>query len=114
VMCSHALPAMGSTMNPRKLRLRPHWLLTCSHASNRKDAPKPISLSSHSKSCELYTGPHISCPAASMQCTYEPQPKQHLAAASLEQATQLSKISPSYPPPQCCRSGTRSAQPPAQ
>lgn len=29
VMCSQALPAMGSTMNPRKLRLRPHVVLTC-------------------------------------------------------------------------------------
>lgn len=29
-MCSQALPAIGSTMKPRKLRLRPQLLLTCS------------------------------------------------------------------------------------
>jgi hypothetical protein len=38
VMCSQALPAMGSTMKPRKLRLRPHVLLTCQVLGNKGDA----------------------------------------------------------------------------
>jgi hypothetical protein len=39
VMCSQALPAMGSTMKPRKLRLRPHVLLTCKFEFEEKNRP---------------------------------------------------------------------------
>lgn len=53
-MCSQALPAIGSTMNPRKLRLRPHWLLTCKHSRHPGQHMMPSvvpSYLSHSTAC---------------------------------------------------------------